>query len=134
MKRASSSVESILLVVCAAWISVGCSADRYKWRAIEQTYGSVPCASLEPKDILDAEDVKSLAEAPVDAWIVICNQRAYLCTYREESVGWYWAAGIYAVPDKERKCAELQEVPPEVSARMKQSTGVRPAPSNTPLP
>lgn len=118
MSRFESSLLLILLVMIIIVQSVGCGRSYKNW-AIEQTYGQVPCASLTVDDIFDDTDVPALGDAPVNAWIVSCNQRAYLCSYRKEEAGWVhrlnW--GRMTV-DEERMCIPLDDPPAQVKAKL----------------
>jgi hypothetical protein len=105
-------------LICAiVWIFA--CANRYKHWALEQTYGQVPCVSLGLADVFDDTDVPALGEAPVQSWIVTCRDKAYLCSYREESAGWvqrmHWGP---ATVDEERRCIEIDDPPGPVRTHL----------------
>lgn len=117
------------LLVGLLVVAIGClpaCANRYKNWALEQTYGQVPCVSLGLADVFDDTDVPALGEAPVQSWIVTCRDKAYLCSYREESAGWVarmnW--GPMTV-DEERRCIAIEDPPAQVKSRLE--TGQAPS-------
>jgi len=120
-------VSTICWVVLAAVLVTACGPHRYKRWAIEQTYGQVPCVSLTVEDVFDASDIAALGDAPVDSWIVVCNQRAYLCSYREESAGWVYRLNWGPMTtDEERRCILLEDPPPEIKNRLSVRAGSSP--------
>lgn len=115
MVRKTGAVGVLLTVALLG----GCGPHRYKNWAIEQTYGQVPCVTLTVDDVFDDSDVPALGDAPLASWIVVCKQRAYLCSYREESAGWVsrlnWGPSTV---DEERRCILLDDPPPEIKRRL----------------
>lgn len=103
---------------------MGCGYSSYKAWAIEQTYGNVPCATITEGDVLDSTDVPALESAPLDAWFVVCNRKAYLCTYRyDETSGWSWGVGVTVGTVTENRICQLlkdEDIPPEAAARLAQ--------------